>query len=390
MNIASVPCRCGHSCTASAPAFESASAMPCSTARVSICSQRPDAARAPQHDPASRPGAASRSRTPRCRRASARRQRRRAARPAARASCGDIARLLAPARLRPPAQGAEPGARRVEQDAVERSGCAGRRACRPSPTTSAPGRTRRGPCAPARRAPATTSLATRVAPPRAASARAARPCRPGRRTGRASAPPASTGRARLRASAASCEPSSCTRARPSRTASGFGRVAALEHSARTGENARLGSPALLHAGEPGQRDQAHRAARTLSAASSCFELVSRGPRPTAPDGTRGRSRLRMRVLERQAARPRSSDCLEHVERAIVRAWSASMVRSTPLTKPVADFEPTVLRQRDRLIDRGVLGDPQRQQLVAGQPQHVEHGRVDLSAARSRPRSITSS
>ena len=83
-----------------------------------------------------------------------------------------------------------------------------RRAPRPS---SEP---RRAPCARARRARGPSRWRRPSRRRRAPRPRARPSCRPGRRRGRASAPRRARARPDVSASAASCEPSSCTRMRP--------------------------------------------------------------------------------------------------------------------------------------------------------------------------------
>ena len=170
-NIASVPCRCGHSCTVG-PAPRSGTPG----------EQRPgvDAASWPGDDLArSRPGAASRSR----------RRPRRPGGPGAappqqlalqRGQLGDVGRRAPPAGLGPAAQRPEPGARRVEQHpvvaAVAPAQRRGRR--RPAPSTGQRrGRLRR----PARRGAgaARWRSARRRARPASAASSAALPPGPG-------------------------------------------------------------------------------------------------------------------------------------------------------------------------------------------------------------------
>ena len=300
MNIASVPWRCGQSC-ALVPAGRSRSrvAIACSTAGVSS---------------ALRPGcrASAASTTPRVspevRRAGDVRQdaagrecvdRGIQQRGLQRVELGDIRRLLAPARLRTTAQGAEPGARRVEQDAVEPVRRPGRE---PQAVASQHlGRRiehgQRVAHEPARAG--TSSLATSVAPPSAASAAssAALPPGPAQRSSQRS--PATIGRARLaRARRAAIPRPAPARARSRRPELPAGSPPPI---ARRPASTPPGSPSSSTRGEAGQRGQAHRR-RHVVGGEQRLELVAaplglerRGTRDD-PDG--------MRVLERE---PRIAD-----------------------------------------------------------------------------------
>ena len=131
----------------------------------------------------------------------------------------DVGLGAPPPGLGPPAQRAQPGARRVDEDPVERRRRARRGGCRRRPPRRAarrrPSRSRPRPARPG--APAARRRA--AGPPRSRPApRAARTCRRGRRTGRASARRGPRPRRRDSATATSWEPSSWTPARPSATA----------------------------------------------------------------------------------------------------------------------------------------------------------------------------
>ena len=181
MNIASVPCRCGQSCTLRArrAARGRGSAIACTTAGVSSALE------------AGMPGERridDSARLVEVRRAGDVRQDAAGPQGGDRGiqqrglqsrELGDVRRPLAPAGLRAAAQRTEPGARRVEQDAVERRpGSRSRTAGRRLRAPREPDRTRPARCA--RAGPRRNELVRdEVAPPSAASAASSAALPPG-------------------------------------------------------------------------------------------------------------------------------------------------------------------------------------------------------------------
>ena len=219
MNIASVPCRCGHSCTVRPSPARSSGCRdsPCTTAAVSSCSACP-----PQRSSARR-GAVRLGRVRRARDVGEHSPGA-SARNAASASspCSAVSSATSAGALRQRASGrrrSAPSPCRARRAGSGRS----RRARRARPGRARGRRdlvtgTSSGTAAIARRTSSAragaTSLATSVAPPASASAASSAVLPPGPAQRSSHRSPARTGAPRLSASAASCEPSSCTRTRP--------------------------------------------------------------------------------------------------------------------------------------------------------------------------------
>ena len=143
-------------------------------------------------------------------------------------------RPRAPAQVGPPGEHAEPGARRVDERAVEPGQLRGQRVA--SALDDGDVRRRRA----ARRSPRARARGPRGARPRRPRRRAASPCRPAPRRGRASA----RRRALPTASPASCDPRLCGQMRPSASACSSTR------STRYAPGTSVGSPRRVAADEP--------------------------------------------------------------------------------------------------------------------------------------------
>ena len=227
---------------------------------------------------------------------------------------------------------------------------------------SGPARSRRGS---PRRAPP---------PPRAAP-----PCRPGPAHRSSQRSPAAIGRARLSASAASCEPSSCTRARPLATTGSCRRVAARP-TARRPARRRPGSPtSSRRIARPGSATRLT-AGRDVVGREQLLELAlaalggervaERRDDPVADASTRPRAARRRSSPASSALAPllgrRPGDGAQH---------AVDEARRRRLAAPTRPARPTRRRRRAAAtrID---------EQLVDAQPQRVEHLRR-RSARRGR-------
>ena len=283
---------------------------------------------------------------------------------------GDVTRLLAPSGLRPASQRAEARCR------ARRAGC-GRtrresrsRTAWPSPSsTSGAGSKTASALRTSRARVGTSSFATSTAPPAAASAasRAALPPGPAHRSSQRS--PATIGRARLRARAASCEPSSCTRARPLATTGFADGSPPADRAPDRRDATRLAD--LGDGGEAGQRDKADRG-RLVVGGEQLLELAL-APLERQGGAEGGDDPVRVRVLDGQplvAAEPGQRPFTPFLGRR-PRDRAQHPVRE-PLGRPLAGRRD----ERDRLVDGGVRGDPHRQQLMDAEPERIEHLRVE--------------
>ena len=267
----------------------------------------------------------------------------------------------------------EPGARRVDEHPVERRRPPGRRPARRRRRPSAVVRRRRG--APARPGAARSRrpAARAPRPPASAPSSAALPPGPAHRSSQRWSGPSSG--AAASASATSWLPSSCTPARPSRTAASApgsppGSTAAYGDQ-RPGLGA--GRDELGHAWPGPGRATRVTCGGALSAASSAAVSLQRAAEGVAQ---RRDDPARVRVHDREVAD------------------RVGVVRRRDLGQPAVEVLPADLAQHrvdeaaaalagdrpgqlDGGADRGVRRHPHREQLVGAEPQQVEHRRVDL-------------
>ena len=298
---------------------------------------------------------------------------------------GDVARLLAPARLRAAAQRAEARARRVEQDAVEparasRSRTAGRRLRAPRE----PDRTPASALRTSRARVGTSSLATSGAPPSAASAAssAALPPGPAQRSSQRSPADDRPGaaereRGELRALVLHARP-------PARDDRVRRRVAARRACADRRDAARLadlGDASRGRAARPGS-PRVPRCRRRAAARAR-----RRGPRRRARRGRRATIQTGMRVLDREpvvaargppSARSRHSSgrrAGDRAQHAVGEARRRALARRCATS---ATDSSTAAWAATRIDE----------QLVGAEPQRVEHRGIELrrAAGRSRARS----
>ena len=288
----------------------------------------------------------------------------------------EVLGTAAPARLRTAAQRAEAGAGGVDEHPVEarpaRSGgpgavggdhAAGRRG-------AARGRaaTRRG----AVRLELERRSAGRRARAASAASSAALPPGPGAQVEPGAGVVGHRRRA-ARASATSCEPSSCTPARPSATA---GTSAGLPPSSTTpyGESRRRRAGQLGHARtRPGRATRVTRGG-SLSAAS---RASSSSAAPTAASARRSSSTIQRRVAVGDlGAAGRGRSRWRPAWRPSRRGRRPATLRSTALANPAAPWFDTCAHQVDGGADGGVGRHPHREQLVGAEPQRVEHLGVD--------------
>ncbi len=189
--------------------------------------------------------------------------------------------------------------------------------------------------------------------------RAARPCHRVRRRGRASARRGPRRRARVRARATSCEPASCTPARPSRTA---GIAPGSPDSRVTPSGDRVGEPAeLLDGRQAWSGHQGHPRALVVGREQG-LELVgpAEGTGQLDHDPRRVREPHGLRGVEQ--VHPRVQVALD--DPAHQRVGEAGRLVADPL----AD-------QLDGAGDGGVVGHPHREHLVCTEPERVADGRV---------------
>ena len=227
------------------------------------------------------------------------------------------------------------------------------------------------------------SLANRVAPDGAASvaSRAALPPGPAHMSSHFSGPaPVGATSARLTARASSCDPSSCTAARPSRTAA-MPPGSPLSSTAPTGERAERLAPALSSSStsaRPGRATRDTLARRVVGDQQGLEVGVDRlgGGRAVAEQGRpqRPHDPLRVAVQDRQAGdRVVGGHDLRDPRRQVLLADPAHHGVDEPAGTGAVDHP----RQAHGLVDRGVGGDAHAEQLVGPQPQRVEDVVVDL-------------
>ena len=282
---------------------------------------------------------------------------------------GQVGRRAAPARLRPTAQRAEAGARRVDHHAVVGARLV---ACRPSARrrSARPRPRRRAPrAAPAR--PAGCGAAgprwrrsARRAPRRRAASSAALPPGPAHRSSQRSSGPSSG--ASASASATSWLPSSCTPARPSRTLGSGRRVAAGEDDRRRARARRARPPRvvdhLVVVGEAGARDERHAGRHVVGDEQRARSRRRTARCPPAPRAAPGRPTA-------GGSRPRRAGRAASSPAAVGDPLLPRLGRLPPdraqhgvdeLRRPRAQL---LAREADRLRHRGVRRDAHPEQLV---------------------------
>ena len=360
-NIASVPCRCGHSWTRAGEVralgvlhLGHAGAPPPPAVRRSGRPAPPAPPRRSRGPPASRSRRGPRhpvARSPGLRRAGA----------AATAPGPRGPRAPPPAALRAAAQGPEPGARRVHQHPVE--GAVAPR--RPGPVADhhVPVVARMA-CATSLARCGWRSLASSRAPRRPPGPRAAPPCRPVRRTGPATARP---GRRRRRR-ATPAPPAASRRPAPPRdrrgprgpspgspdssmTASGDMAPPACEHLGRL----RRASSSTVDS--PGRATSVTRG-RLLSAASRASSSSGRSSARASSSTTHSgwECRTASDGVERRPSTPSRSCCGDPAHHRVGEARPACARPACAPARPCCHG--------------GVVGHPHRQQLVGPEPQRV--------------------
>ena len=362
MNIASVPCRCGHSWTV--PGIGRAGSGPGSSGgrvlehRVERV-RRPrlnDLGRLGQHRRAGRvehdPPGADRGRG------------RPDQRPLEQHQADQVVGLAPPARLRAPPQRPQPGARRVDEDPVEGPGPPRRPgAVRGDDAEGAVGagegpRHEPGPV----RLPFAGDQAGaplgRRAPP------AAPPCRPVRRTGRARSRRRRRPGRRPAPSATSCDPSSWTPARPSATA-GIAPGSPPSRTVPYGDHG-VGSPGeLVAVGPSGPRHQRDPGRLVVGGQ----QVVQLGPADRVAQLLD--DPLRVAVGDRREPRRRGQRIGGDPDDPLVEVVRGDLAQDGvgEAGRPGADPGPDQVHGR---ADRGVRRHPHREQLVDAEPQRVEH------------------
>ena len=268
-----------------------------------------------------------------------------------------------------------PGARRVDEHPVEGAGHPRRtRAVAGQDVGRAGGHAPAAPTPPGRRGAAGARW-------RRGGRRAARrgrpggpPCRPDRRTGRATARRDPSSSASAIARATSCEPSSCTPARPSATA---GMPAGSPPASTTPYGDRLvrvppAASSSATSASPGRAASVTRGG-ALSAASSASSSASSAPSASASASTtqRGWECATARWPWRSRRRSGATSATQSASERLL------ILRSTALTSPDGPWPTLGADEVDAGRDRGVVGHPHRQQLVGAEPQHVAHLGLEL-------------